>query len=219
MLPNIGDLFIAGARAGIADIVGHRSRKEERDLRHNAQALVILVQVKRANSASIDQKLTTLKFVEARHQAGDAGFTRAGVSHESDRFLRSNLQVEVCQHRLTIIVAEKHLFELNCSLQAAYGLLIFLMYTRFRVAEAEDTFAGRQSKLELAPEGRDAGNGKPHDANALQEKKPVTRRDAVIQRVQPTEVDDDDHTDVGDQRSEEHTSELQSPDHLVCRLL
>src|SRR5258708_30735434 len=26
-------------------------------------------------------------------------------------------------------------------------------------------------------------------------------------------------TEVGRQRSEEHTSELQSPDHLVCRLL
>src|SRR5438552_8767811 len=25
--------------------------------------------------------------------------------------------------------------------------------------------------------------------------------------------------DVGDERSEEHTTELQSPDHLVCRLL
>src|SRR5260370_5286933 len=155
MLPNIGDLFIAGARAGIADIVGHRSRKEERDLRHNAQALVILVQVKRANSASIDQKLTTLKFVEARHQAGDAGFTRAGVAHESDRFLRSNLQVEVCQHRLTIIVAENHLFKLNGSLQAAYALLIFLMYTRFRVDNARDTFTGCQSTVAMVPDGGD----------------------------------------------------------------
>src|SRR5258708_27716207 len=27
------------------------------------------------------------------------------------------------------------------------------------------------------------------------------------------------HASVGDPRSEEHTSELQSPDHLVCRLL
>src|SRR5947208_14621115 len=27
------------------------------------------------------------------------------------------------------------------------------------------------------------------------------------------------HGDSGDPRSEEHTSELQSPDHLVCRLL
>src|SRR5258708_27203754 len=27
------------------------------------------------------------------------------------------------------------------------------------------------------------------------------------------------HRDVGKNRSEEHTSELQSPDHLVCRLL
>src|SRR5207244_11022459 len=28
----------------------------------------------------------------------------------------------------------------------------------------------------------------------------------------------EDHVLVGDDRSEEHTSELQSPDHLVCRL-
>src|SRR5258708_33214012 len=33
-------------------------------------------------------------------------------------------------------------------------------------------------------------------------------------------VDRDHHAaDLHDQRSEEHTSELQSPDHLVCRLL
>src|SRR5258708_29604204 len=30
---------------------------------------------------------------------------------------------------------------------------------------------------------------------------------------------EDDHVGFLDRRSEEHTSELQSPDHLVCRLL
>src|SRR5947208_11429510 len=34
------------------------------------------------------------------------------------------------------------------------------------------------------------------------------------------EIDDDEAASAGDRtRSEEHTSELQSPDHLVCRLL
>src|SRR5947208_5813043 len=49
----------------------------------------------------------------------------------------------------------------------------------------------------------DAGFG-PH--NVLGEAKPSRRMTACPQRNLPT-------------RSEEHTSELQSPDHLVCRLL
>src|SRR5258708_15380713 len=38
--------------------------------------------------------------------------------------------------------------------------------------------------------------------------------DAVVERLQPFDI-----ICVMRERSEEHTSELQSPDHLVCRLL
>src|SRR5438552_14920235 len=43
------------------------------------------------------------------------------------------------------------------------------------------------------------------------------RADAVQERELPDRHED--HLLVHEKRSEEHTSELQSPDHLVCRLL
>src|SRR5690348_4607154 len=101
------------------------------------------------------------------------------MPHDSDGLSWHDLQVEVRQHRLSIIVAEKHLFELNRALQVADGLLVFLMHARLGVDEGEDTLTGGQAKLELAPEGRDAGDGVPQDANALQEEEPVTRRDVA----------------------------------------
>src|SRR5258708_23654580 len=45
------------------------------------------------------------------------------------------------------------------------------------------------------------------------------RVDSPDQSVMFAAVDPDNAEVVLDQRSEEHTSELQSPDHLVCRLL
>src|SRR5258708_29162304 len=51
------------------------------------------------------------------------------------------------------------------------------------------------------------------------------RSDGVWQRAQPTRSNTwrpllmDSAVAPGNSRSEEHTSELQSPDHLVCRLL
>src|SRR5438552_13752624 len=52
---------------------------------------------------------------------------------------------------------------------------------------------------------------------------PLARRDArrgrgTARRVR-AHVEDARHPRLGRGRSEEHTSELQSPDHLVCRLL
>src|SRR5438552_11132005 len=60
----------------------------------------------------------------------------------------------------------------------------------------------------------------------------LVRRDAELAALDPRAVDDDEDRETGphpareqalqahvETRSEEHTSELQSPDHLVCRLL
>src|SRR5260370_11950194 len=128
------------------------------------------------------------------------------MSHDGDCLPRRDFQVEVCQHRLAIIVTEKDFLELNFAVQPPPNphdrLLIQLAYTRFGVDEGEDALAGRQPKLELAPERRNAGDGEPQYANALQEEEPVSRRDPVIQRVQPAEVDDDDGTNIVDQHQQ-----------------
>src|SRR5207244_12814249 len=75
---------------------------------------------------------------------------------------------------------------------------------------------GFERRLQLAPLGRERvlhpyrrlRNDRPDDdAFPLEFAQPL-RQHAVA-----------DLRDVAAQRSEEHTSELQSPDHLVCRLL
>src|SRR5207244_12972423 len=48
---------------------------------------------------------------------------------------------------------------------------------------------------------------------------PATLPDAAEQPPPKEWTAQEDHQNMMDQRSEEHTSELQSPDHLVCRLL
>src|SRR5207244_11876010 len=49
-------------------------------------------------------------------------------------------------------------------------------------------------------------------------REPDSRVDEGVEDVHD-QVDADDHEPGRGHRSEEHTSELQSPDHLVCRLL
>ena len=56
LLCHCVDLRIGGFGAGIADVVGHRAREEERDLRHNAQLAVVGLQIEGADIVSIDEE-------------------------------------------------------------------------------------------------------------------------------------------------------------------
>src|SRR5207244_12957375 len=64
----------------------------------------------------------------------------------------------------------------------------------------------------------------PHRADVVSGKSPVAVRVEVADRQRVVEAELDARDAVADlprdelERSEEHTSEFQSPDHLVCRL-
>src|SRR5258708_31999073 len=59
-----------------------------------------------------------------------------------------------------------------------------------------------------------------HDALPISSMPPTTwRRSTSCTRPKPFTGGSSSPVSGGDGRSEEHTSELQSPDHLVCRLL
>src|SRR5581483_11610058 len=78
------NLLAADIGSRIANVICHRTRKEEGDLRHNAQMPVIIVQVKAADIVSIDQDLSALELVEACNQLADARFTSPRMSNECD---------------------------------------------------------------------------------------------------------------------------------------
>src|SRR5256885_12151849 len=65
---------------------------------------------------------------------------------------------------------------------------------------------------------RDVGGARLHDAGGIHRASPVENR-AQIPELAPVEVAKLAMPRLDDHRSEEHTSELQSPCNLVCRLL
>src|SRR5207244_9963104 len=84
---------------------------------------------------------------------------------------------------------------------------------RFPLGQGGDASGGRLGAAEVrnAPGQRE---GEPPGASALEQ-----RPDALADRLLVALHRHDQLTRERVWRSEEHTSELQSPDHLVCRLL
>src|SRR5207244_10819493 len=79
----------------------------------------------------------------------------------------------------------------------------------FPTRRSSDLRTGRRaSRRDLSPRGH-PGNDRPRRAHPDQER---TGRPVDVSLLLPVR-------DLWVVRSEEHTSELQSPDHLVCRLL
>src|SRR5258708_18573464 len=80
-------------------------------------------------------------------------------------------------------------------------------------AQAHDLVVAITRKCRAQPEKAEHGEQRfqtePEKARFGQ---PRVVRQPAVERRQPAAEEEDD-------RSEEHTSELQSPDHLVCRLL
>src|SRR5579883_2636334 len=113
---------------------------------------MIVPQIKAADIAIVDQQFAALVFVEARDQPGQAGLARAGVSHDRDCLARLDGQMKVRQHRLAIVIAEKEMAKLDFPVQLSNRLARALVNTRLRVKQGENTLAGRETKLELAPE-------------------------------------------------------------------
>src|SRR5947208_5419601 len=66
---------------------------------------------------------------------------------------------------------------------------------------------------------RSVGAGFPDDDRQIRERLMNTAGTAARARAEALQNHRIADIGCGDDRSEEHTSELQSPDHLVCRLL
>src|SRR5207244_12050194 len=76
-----------------------------------------------------------------------------------------------------------------------------------------------RSRQDLARSfGRLEGRVPAHQGHATRVAAEVDRREIGVGR-DDRDLERIDAEYLGDDRSEEHTSELQSPDHLVCRLL
>ena len=188
--------LVGGRRPCIANVVGHAAGKEEGRLRHDAQLPAIAGQVERADIHVIDQEHPTLELVEAGHQLAQARLACARVPHQRHRLARRDGQAEVAQHLLLFGVAEIHAPEFDAPGQAAHRLVVQLHDPRLGVDEGKDPLAGRHAQLKLAPEGGDAGEGEPEEADALHEKKPVAGRHLAAQHTQAAKVDDQRRADA-----------------------
>ena len=175
-----------------------RAGEEERLLRHEADLAAVLGQVERADVAAVDQQLAALELVEARDQARHAALARAGVADQRHRLPRPDVQGEVGQHDLAAAlllrvgrVGEVDVLEAHIAGQpASTGSRGGLHHLRLGVDQREDALGRGQAVLELAPEGGDADQRPPEEADRLHEQVPVAGRDAVrAARRQAAEVD------------------------------
>src|SRR5205809_3490710 len=93
-------------------------------------------------------------------------------------------QVKAGQHGLLLRILEKHILELDASIQPRHWLLINLLYTRFGIDKGEDALAGREPELKLTPERGETCQRKPADTDTLYKETPFSRRDAAAEDVQ-----------------------------------
>src|SRR5690554_5029673 len=126
-------LLVAGLWMAVADVIGHRPREKERRLRHNAQLAAVTMQIESANVMPVNQQLSTLELIEARHQLTQARFTRARVAHQRQRFTSLDGQVETLQYLLLRCVMKIEITELNAPPQARRGPVINLHHPRFSI--------------------------------------------------------------------------------------
>src|SRR5436190_21131679 len=127
MLSYHCNLLICRFWPGIANVIGYGSRKEKWNLRDNSQLAVIALQVKAAYVASINQQLSTLKLVETSNETCQTGFSCAGMPNNCHCLTRLNAKIKAGQDGLSIVVAEKYVFEFDFADQVSYLLLVDLM--------------------------------------------------------------------------------------------
>src|SRR5438105_14804512 len=113
------------------------------------------------------------------------------MSYQCNSLASLNGQVESRQHSLSRGITEKHILELNATCQLRNRLPVNLLHSWLSIDQGKDTFAGCQPQLKLAPERGNTGQREPEQVDALHKEKPVTRRDAMVQNAQTTEVDND----------------------------
>ena len=188
-------LFVGGLWGAVADVVGHRPRKEEGRLWHNAQPPPIVAQIEGADVTVVDEQPPALELVEARHQLAQARLPRAGVAHQRNGLPGRDDQAEVFEHGLLLGVAEIHLLKLDASLQRGDRLIVALYHLRLGIHQRKDTFTGRHAQLELAPKRSDAGEREPEEVDALHKEEPRPRRHHTRQHAAPAKVEDQRRAD------------------------
>src|SRR5436305_12150322 len=118
---------------------------------------MIALQIKGAYVASINQQVSTLKLVETGNQTCQAGFSGAGVPNNCHCLTCLNGEIKAGQYGLPVVVAEKYVFEFDVAGQVRYWLLVDLVNSWLGIDQGEDSLAGCQTQLKLAPKRRDAG--------------------------------------------------------------
>src|SRR5437016_13832296 len=101
------------------------------------------------------------------------------MAYEGNSLPCFDRQVKAGQHSLLLRILEKHILELDASIESRHRLLINLLYTRLAINKGEDAFAGREPTLKLTPERGNTCQRKPEDTTTLRKEKPCTRHDTA----------------------------------------
>ncbi|OQC54599.1 MAG: hypothetical protein BWX54_02189 [Verrucomicrobia bacterium ADurb.Bin018] len=160
----------------VADVLRHRAREQERHLRHHSQPPAVILQVKTADIATIDQDAPLLKLVEARDELGHRALARAGVPHHCQVLAGADLQAEVAQHLFSLLVMERDVVEHNPAGERWHGFGGGLHHRGGRVNQREHAFRSRKPILDRGPEGGQVHDGEKEAVEAEDEQVPGAYR-------------------------------------------
>lgn len=109
--------LICGLRFAIADIVCHGAAEKVRALQHISQVALQPQLAALAVIHAVDTDAAFRGLIKAAHQVHDGALAAAGFTHQGDGLPGLDLQIEMGEHLLPILVAERHVPEAHVSMQ------------------------------------------------------------------------------------------------------
>src|SRR3989442_6154591 len=209
-------------REAVADIVPDRVVKEDVFLGDHGNLRAQGTQCHVADVHSINPDGSARYFVKARKQVNQGRLPRPAGSDDGNHFAFSRREVDAAQHKCRI-VGEADAVELDFAgerRKRARSRGVLLLFRQ--VEQSKNLLRGAFRLLELLIDGAHSlyglvGLEQRVDKGEKQSKGYLVQANFVA-RVEQQKGDHDGLEQIHE-RSEEHTSELQSRPHLVCRLL
>ncbi len=205
------DLGVGRFWARVADIAGHRARKEKWCLRHHADLPAETLQIERADVLAVEKNLAALELIEAGDQLAEGRLSGAGVPNQRDHLTRLDMQREVLQHWLAVDIGEVDISKLDIPGESDQLMVRDLNNARRSIDQGEDALRRRKPLLELTPERGDAGQRQPEERDDLQEEIPVTCADGAIDHHLAAEIENRHGAEGGNNEENREDTAVDEP--------
>ena len=146
---DVGDLLVGRARLGEADVVGDRSREQERVLQHDAELPAVRAQLDAAQVVAVDEHRAVVRVVEAPDELRGRRLAAAGFADEGEAAPGRHVDVDRVQDRLAP-VRECDAVELQVAVDPRQLRVGCVADLRLDVEDPPDLLHRRTRRLHLA---------------------------------------------------------------------